>query len=75
MRTLIHRKDVIDNPSAYPVKCEDVSGKIHNGKILGVKNDFPVVCVNLLGVDCSFEFSFPAILRHLNSENQTYLKL
>lgn len=74
---MITRKDIQDFPVAYPVKVKDPSGKVLNGRIAGVQNDFPIVCVYLCGIDAHFEFSWAAILKHLNNETnkQTYLIL
>ena len=62
---IITKADVMENPIAYPVRVL-VDDEIHNGRIKGVKNSFP--CVQLESVlGCpSFEFSWQAILNHLN---------
>ena len=63
--TNITKADVMENPIAYPVRVL-LDDEIHNGRIKGVKNSFP--CVQLESVlGCpSFEFSWQAILNHLN---------
>jgi hypothetical protein len=63
--TIITKADVMENPVAYPVRVL-VEGEIHNGRIKGVKNSFPCVQLEVLGCP-SFEFSWQAILNHLNS--------
>jgi hypothetical protein len=63
--TIITKDDVVENPIAYPVRVL-VGNAIHNGRIKGVQNRFP--CIQLESVlGCpSFEFSWQAILNHLN---------
>lgn len=63
--TIITKADVIENPIAYPVRVL-VDGEIHDGRIEGVQDSFPRVQLeSLLGCP-SFEFSWQAILKHLN---------
>jgi len=63
--TIITKADVMENPIAYPVRVL-IEGEVHNGRIKGIKNDFP--CIQLeSALGCpSFEFSWQAILNHLN---------
>jgi hypothetical protein len=63
--TIITKADVVENPIAYPVRVL-VGNEIHNGRIKGVKDSFPRVQLESV-IGCpSFEFSWQAILRHLN---------
>jgi hypothetical protein len=63
--TIITKADVMENPIAYPVRVL-AGGEIHNGRIKGVQNRFPYVQLeSVLGCP-SFEFSWQAILNHLN---------
>lgn len=63
--TNITKADVMENPIAYPVRVL-VGAEIHNGRIKGVQNRFPYVQLeSVLGCP-SFEFSWQAILNHLN---------
>jgi hypothetical protein len=63
--TIITKADVMENPIAYPVRVL-VDGEIHNGRIKGVKNSFPRVQLESVMGCPSFEFSWQAILKHLN---------
>ncbi len=64
--TIITKADVMENPIAYPVRVL-IEGEVHNGRIKGVKNSFPRVQLESV-IGCpSFEFSWQAILNHLNS--------
>ena len=63
--TIITKADVMENPIAYPVRVL-VDGEVHNGRIKGVKDSFPRVQLESV-IGCpSFEFSWQAILKHLN---------